>query len=74
MAYEYPTPFGLVRLLKIGCRWAIAFKGRQVGQSPSSEAAAAAASGHETRLLDWDRARHEVPDDVLRWRPLGESL
>lgn len=74
MAYECPTPLGLVRLLKIGDRWAIQFKGRQFGRWSSPDAAAAAASRHETHFPDWDQARLAVPDDLLHWRPLGELL
>jgi hypothetical protein len=29
---------------------------------------------HRSGLADWDRRRIEAPDDLLDWRPLGDSL
>ncbi len=74
MAYECPTSFGLVRLLRTSCYWVIEYKGRQLGRWPSPDAAVAAAGHYKTDFPDWDQARLAVPDDLLRWRPLGESL
>lgn len=74
MAYEYPTPDGFVRLVQVGSRWAIEFRGTRRGQWLSPDAAAAAASSHKTGLRGWDQARLAVSDDLLRWRPSGASL
>ena len=74
MAYEYQTEAGTLSLLRIGQRWAIAFNGRQRCQWLSPDTAARAASRHKTGLTSWDHAQVTVSDDVMRWRPLGESL
>ena len=29
---------------------------------------------HQSGLAVWDRRRIEAPEDLLDWRPLGESL
>jgi hypothetical protein len=74
MAYEYQTAAGVIRLFRIGQRWAIDFNGCQMVRWQSPDDAVAAAAYHQTGLPGWDRTRLAVPDDVLRWRPLGESL
>jgi hypothetical protein len=74
MAYEYPTSVGILRLLRVQRRWAVQFGGRRSGEWHSPDAAAIAAARHETGLSAWDRQRHDVSDDLLDWRPLGESL
>ena len=74
MAYEYPTSAGMLRLLRIGRRWAIEFNGSLRARWLSPDDAVAAAAHHRTGLPDWDHTRLVVSDDVLRWRPLGESL
>jgi hypothetical protein len=74
MAYEYPTGGGVLRLVKAGCQWAIEFNGRRRGQWPSPNDAVQAAVRHSTGLDEWDRTRLSVSDDLLRWRPLGDSL
>jgi len=74
MAYEYPTAAGVLRLLRIQRRWALQFHGRQLGQWRSPDAAAIAAARHQSGLSEWDRGRSDVSDDLLDWRPLGESL
>lgn len=74
MAYEYPTPVGVVALRKGSRGWVIEFQGRQFGQWASPDAAAAASCRQRAPLPDWDRARLQLSDDLLRWRPLGESL
>ena len=74
MAYEYPTVAGVVRLLRIQRNWVIQFNGRQRGRWCSPDVAVVAIAQHESGLSEWDRVRADVPDDLLEWRPLGESL
>jgi hypothetical protein len=74
MAFEYPTEAGLLRLLKVGRRWTIEFNGSLCGRWPSPDDAVAAAVRHRTGLLGWDRTQIAVSDDLLRWRPVGDSL
>ena len=74
VAFEFPTPAGVLRLLRQGCRWAVEFNGHRHGQWPTADAAALAAVRHRTGVPDWDRSRLVVSDDLLRWRPLGDSL
>jgi hypothetical protein len=74
MAYEYPTVTGVLCLQRIRDRWIVRFKGREIGAWHSPEAAASAIARHESGLAQWDRQRFEVSDDLLDWRPLGDSL
>jgi hypothetical protein len=74
MAYEYPTPKGVLRLLRVQRRWAVQFRGRRSGEWHSPDAAAIAAARHQTGLPTWDRHGADVSDDLLDWRPLGDSL
>ena len=74
MAFEYPTDTHVLRLIRIGRGWAVHFRGRQHGQWRSPEAAAIAAARHRSGLAEWDRTSAEVSDDLLDWRPIGDSL
>jgi hypothetical protein len=74
MAFEYPTGSSCLRLARRNRRWAVQFNGRRNGQWHSAEAAATAVARHETGLAEWDRALFDAPDDLLKWRPLGDSL
>jgi hypothetical protein len=74
MAFEYRANSGVVRLTKQRRYWAIHFNGRRWGHWASPDAAAIAAARHSTGHSDWDRAPSDVPDDILDWRPLGDSL
>jgi hypothetical protein len=74
MAYEYPTVEGTLRLVRRGQGWAIRFDGRLHGKWTSPDEAAKAVARHMTGLPRWDQAQLLVPDDLLRWRPLGGSL
>jgi hypothetical protein len=74
MAFEYKANSGVVRLTKQRRYWAIQFNGRRWGRWVSPEAAATAAACHSTGHSDWDRTPSDVPDDILDWRPLGDSL
>jgi hypothetical protein len=72
--YEHPTGGGVLRLLRTRGSWTIEFKGQRRGRWRSPDAAVLAAAGHRTGLPNWDQASFVVSDDLLRWRPLGESL
>lgn len=74
MAFEYPTPAGVVRLIRTEGRWLLHYAGRRRGEWPTPDAAAVAVAQHRTGLPAWDRKRVAVPGDLLDWRPLGESL
>ncbi len=74
MPYEYPTHAGVLRVLKAGRRWAIEFRGHVSVRWTSPEDAVLAAVHHRTGVAAWDRERLCVSDDLLRWRPLGDSI
>ncbi len=50
------------------------FNGRQRGGWRSPDVAVVAIAQHESGLSEWDSVRADVPDDLLDWRPPGESL
>jgi hypothetical protein len=60
--------------MKVGGRWRLHFAGRRRGRWPSPDEAARAAAQHKSGLAEWDRKRVEAPDDLIDWRPLGDSL
>lgn len=74
MAYEYPSSAGTVQLVQVKGRWLLQFAGSRTGQWSSAEAAARAVARHRSGLAAWDRRRVETPEDLLDWRPLGDSL
>jgi len=74
MAYEYPTMAGVVLLLRVQRNWAIQFNGHLHGQWRSPDAAATAVAQHRSGLPEWDREQSDASDNLLDWRPLGESL
>ena len=74
MAFEYPTPQGVLRLLRVQRRWAVQYRGYRCGEWHSPDAAVLAVARHQSGLAAWDRQRSDVSDDLLDWRPLGESL
>ena len=74
MAYEYPSSAGTVRLVQYRGRWLLHFEGHRAGGWPSPDAAAMAVARHRSGLEHWDSRRLEAPEDLLDWRPLGESL
>ena len=74
MPYEYPAAAGLLRLSKVRGRWLLHFGGRQVGGWPSAEAAAKAVARRQSGHPEWDRKGDWAPEDLLDWRPLGDSL
>lgn len=74
MAYEYATPVGIVRLVKVARHWSCEFAGEQHGRWCSPDKAAAALAQHRSGLVHWDWRGDEVPHDLLDWRPLADSL
>jgi len=74
MPFEYITDGGVLRLLGTECQWTIEFNGHRCGLWISPDDAVTAAVRHTTGLRDWDRTRLPVPDDLLRWRPIGDNL
>jgi hypothetical protein len=74
MAYEYPSAAGVLWLSKVRGRWLVHFKGRRAGYWPSPEVAAQAVARHRSGHREWDSRKVEAPDDLLDWRPLGDSL
>jgi hypothetical protein len=74
MAYEYSMYGGELSLHKAGCRWGIEFNGHRRARWISADDAVKAAARHRTGLAEWDRTKLIVSDDLLRWRPIGESL
>ena len=74
MAYEFKSDAGLLRLQRQERQWVMHFKGDQCGVWPTPEAAVRAVARHRSGLTAWDAMRAHAPDDVLDWRPLGESL
>lgn len=74
MAYEYPTAAGTLRLLRLQRRWTIQFHGRQGRHWHSPDAAVIAVAEHRSGLSELDQRRLDVSQDLLDWRPLGESL
>jgi hypothetical protein len=73
MAYEYPTGGDTLRLLLVGCPWAIESRGCRRGHWSLVYDAVTAAVRHSTGLAEWDRTRFIVSDDLLRWRPIGTT-
>ena len=74
MAYEYPTSAGPVRLTRVGTGWTVRYVGKAHGRWSSPEAAARAVAQHQTGLFEWDEEHLPVSEDIVDWRPLGESL
>ena len=64
----------MVRLTRRYRRWFGQFNGNQNGDWRWPEAAAIAVARYESGLAEWDRGRYHAPDDLLKWRPLGEAL
>jgi hypothetical protein len=74
VAYEYPSTAGTVRLLQAEGRWLLYFDGRRAGRWASPDTAAKAVARHQSGLAAWDRKQADAPEDLLDWRPLGDSL
>ena len=73
MAYEYRTPAGTLRLMKVRQNWTVEFDGCHSAGHPSPDAAAAAVACRATGLPGWDGIVQHAPDDLQDWRPLGDS-
>jgi hypothetical protein len=71
---EYPTGGGIVCVPNAGSRWVIEFNGSCGARWTSPDDVVIAAARHSAGLPEWDRMRFSVPDDLLRWRPLGDNL
>jgi hypothetical protein len=74
MAFEHPTSAGVVRLTKTGARWTLRFSGKRRGRWQSPDEAADAVARHQTGLSEWDDGREQVSQDIIDWRPIGESI
>ena len=74
MAYEYPSAAGVLRLMKVRGRWLVHYAGCRSGGWPSSDVAARVVALHRSGLSEWDRQHEAIPDDLLDWRPFGDSL
>ena len=74
MAFEFPIRGSTLRLLWTGRTWAVEFNGRRRARWTLADDAVTAAVRHTTGLAEWDRTQFVVPDDLLRWRPIGENL
>ena len=74
MAYEYPSEQGVIYLLKVGNYWTIRFQGRQGSQWRSPIDAAVAVSERNSGLPDWDKNLFDASNDLVDWRPTGDSL
>jgi hypothetical protein len=74
MPYEYPAQAGTVRLVMRKRYWVFEFSGKHCGRWRTADEAAASVARHRTGSAKWDREPEEVPDDLLDWRPLGESI
>jgi hypothetical protein len=74
MAYEYPSTAGVVQLINTNGRWLLRFQGQRAGRWLSPDHAARAVARHQSGLSAWDRRLDDAPEDLLDWRPLGDSL
>jgi hypothetical protein len=74
MAYEYRTAAGILRLTRFQGSWLVHFADRRSGRWLSPDEAAKAVALHRTGVAAWDRHWDEAPEDLLDWRPLGDSL
>ena len=74
MAYEYPSTAGTVQLVQFRGRWLLLFAGYRTGRWRSPDTAAKAVARHQSGLPAWDLRRVDAPEDLLDWRPLGDSL
>jgi hypothetical protein len=74
MAFEYPTSAGVVRLTKAGGAWTVRFIGKARGRWRSPDAAAKAVASYQTGLPQWDSQQEPVSQDIIDWRPLGDSI
>ena len=69
MAFEYPTPAGLVLLMRTRGVWKVRFAGEVRGRWGSPDAAAVAVAQHKSGLPALDRKRLPISEDLIDWRP-----
>jgi len=74
VAFEYPTLAGPILLTRTGASWMVRYVGKAHGRWRSPDAAAKAAAQHHTGLPEWDEEHQPVSEDIIDWRPLGESI
>ncbi len=74
MAREYAAPACVLHLLWNKRRWTIEFYGRQCRSWRIPDAAVIATARHNPGFWESDRKRLAVPDDLLGWRSLNDSL
>jgi hypothetical protein len=58
----------------MGRGWTIRYVGKARGLWRSADAAAKAVAQHKTGLPEWDEEYLLVSQDIIDWRPLGESI
>ena len=74
MAFEHPTSAGVVRLTTRARKWELRFAGKRRGRWQSPDEAADAVAQHRTGLPEWDDRSELVSEDIIDWRPIGESI
>ncbi len=75
MSYEYRGPHGVISLHQDGRGWEVRSGKARAGHWRSPDAAIEALHGRASGIRALDRlADVAVPDDLLRWTPLGEHL
>jgi hypothetical protein len=74
MAFELSTSAGMLLLLRTGKRWAVEFNGRRTGKWGTPNDAAIAVANHRSGILEWDIQQRDASEDILDWRPIGESI
>ena len=52
----------------------VRYVGKTRGRFRSADAAAKAVAQHQTGLPEWDKEYESVSEDIIDWRPLGESI
>jgi len=74
VAFEHPTSAGAVRLTRTVVGWTVRYVGKTGGRWRSPDAAAKAVAHHQTGIPEWDKDYEPVSEDIIDWRPLGESI
>jgi hypothetical protein len=74
MAFEFQTPVGVLLLRRKRSFWFVEINEQASGPFPTPGAAAAAVARHRSGIAEWDTTIFAAPDDLLDWRPLGDSL
>jgi hypothetical protein len=74
MAYELRTAAGVLCIVRTGQCWTAQLNGRRWGKWRLPDDAAHAVARQFSVLSERDTQQLDVPDDLLDWTPLGESL